>query len=122
METQTRFGDGVTYCYSDLEGGNVFEHKCPMGQAPQTLTIAGVTLFRDYAAEQGGHRSGDAWADTASWALGVHPLDRLEAEKDASARGVPTQFNENGDPVITSASHFKKLYRAYGMHDKRAYY
>jgi hypothetical protein len=67
-------------------------------------------------------RVADAWVDHASWALGVHPLDRKEAEKDAAARGVPTKFNENGDPMIRSASHFKKLYRAYGLIDKQSYY
>lgn len=67
-------------------------------------------------------RVANAWVDHASWAMGVHPLDRLEAEKDAAACGVPTQFNENGDPMITGAAHFKKLYRALGAHDKQAYY
>lgn len=88
----------------------------------RTVRLVDYSTMRVVAQSPPRERVADAWVDHASWAMGVHPMDRKAAEADAAARGVPTQFNEDGDPIIRNASHFKRLYRAYGMHDKQAYY
>lgn len=98
----------ATYVYSDLNGGPVWEHQCKMGDAPKELVIAGVTLHRDYAAEQGSQRSGDIWTDFVSTSRGVS-LRQLDAAKKLDAElGVPTDYVVRGPvalPHFTSKAH-----------------
>jgi len=61
-------------------------------------------------------------ASAANWplcsdAVGVHPSQRREAYEDSIKRGVPTEFNEQGQAVFTSRQHRKRYCRAIGYHD-----
>ena len=49
--------------------------------------------------------------------MGVQPEQIEEATKDAQNRGVPTQFDSQGDAIFTDRSHRKKFLKAYGAHD-----
>ena len=48
-------------------------------------------------------------------ALAVHPTQVAEAVADAKHKGVPTRFEADGRPVITSRAHQKAYLRAYGF-------
>lgn len=109
------------YLYTSADGRTI-ERWFPMGQARKRVVEDGRVFRRDLRAEQCGHRSGDPWTDHESWAMGVHPLDREEAMRVAREGGVPTHYNEDGNPIITSASHQRKLMRLLGMHNKQSYY
>ena len=55
-------------------------------------------------------------------ALGVHPLDVAQAEADAKAKGVQTEFLADGRAVLTDRAHRKKYLKAYGFHDRKGGY
>lgn len=52
-----------------------------------------------------------------SAAMGVQPEQREEATKDATKRGVPTEFDSRGDAIFTGRDHRRKFLKAYGAHD-----
>jgi len=54
-----------------------------------------------------------AWP-IASEALAVHPDQIPEAMETAKAKGVPTSFDANGRPIMTSPGHFKQYAKAHG--------
>lgn len=102
------------------------EWFCAIGQAPRSVWSGGCLFERDYRAERGAC-SGDVdpWPNHKAMSLACHPLDKYEFERDASRRGVPTEFG--GDepmlmPQFRSAGHKKKYLRAYGLVDYDAYY
>ena len=106
----------TVYCFSDLEGGSVWERAYPMGKAPESITIAGVKLFRDIKAEHSGQRSGDAWTDYTSITRGV-PLPQMKAAQKLDAElGVPTDYEVRGPmalPRMRNAEHNRKWNRAH---------
>jgi hypothetical protein len=53
-----------------------------------------------------------------SEALAVHPSQIQEAEADARQKGVPTSFDQEGRPIMTSSRHFRAYARAYGFRHK----
>lgn len=116
----------ATFCYSF--GDRLLEWKCPMGKAPKALLACCVLFERDFRAELPSvpkdpwKQCADAWVNHQSMALGVHPLDRKAWMDDAKARGVPTYFNEDGNPEFRRSGDKKKYRKAYKIHDKLAYY
>ena len=62
------------------------------------------------------------WKPLHSVALGVHPAQITEAVADAKAKGVPTEFDTEGDPVFTSRRHRKEYLKAYGFRDRNGGY
>lgn len=57
-----------------------------------------------------------------SVALAVQPGQVAEAAADAAARGVPTDFTPEGEPILRDRDHKKRYLRAYGMYDRDAGY
>lgn len=53
-----------------------------------------------------------------SESLAVHPLDVQAASDHAKMHGVPTRFEADGRPVITSRAHQKALLKTLGFHNK----
>lgn len=51
-------------------------------------------------------------------ALAVHPSQVAEAVADAKKKGVPTRFEADGRPIITSRAHQKQYLKAYGFHNR----
>ncbi|HLA86016.1 MAG TPA: hypothetical protein VJL29_14585 [Thermoguttaceae bacterium] len=103
----------TTYCYSNLKGGNVFEHSCKMGKAPATLTIAGVTLHRDFKAEQGGKWGRKDWYNHWSMSLGVtDPATGTAFKKKCAAAGVAEpkfRMGDSGQVLVENERHAKQL-------------
>ena len=72
-------------------------------------------VFPDVVEPAPGPCSLSAVPPNVSDALAVHPLRCEEAEADARAKGVPTEFErEFGRPVFTSREHQKRYLKAYG--------
>ena len=63
---------------------------------------------------------GGGWPQ-ASWALASPGNEKQEAEFLAS-RGVPTEFDGKGRPVLRDRRPRADVLRAYGMHDRDAGY
>lgn len=58
----------------------------------------------------------------ASYAIGGHPDDRIRMMKEASDKGVPTEFDREGDAVFTSPRHRQRYCKAMGYYDRNAGY
>jgi hypothetical protein len=54
--------------------------------------------------------------------VGVNPDERVAAMEEAKKLGVPTYFNEDGDPYFESRSHENKYLKATGHYHKNAGY
>ena len=78
-------------------------------------------MVRDFHAESGRQYHGDIWP-MASYAAGVHPKQIPEMKKFDREHGVPTDYTEEGDPVLTSPSHRRKYCQAHGLFDRNAGY
>jgi len=55
-------------------------------------------------------------------AAGVHPDLRHQAMEACEAAGVPTFYNENGDPVWTDQKHRREHCKAIGLADRNCGY
>jgi putative FmdB family regulatory protein len=80
----------------------------------------GEKTERDFIGEQSGvvHVPGN-WP-MKSDAMAVHPDQIGEAQESSVRKGVPTQFDRDGRPILTSAAHRKKFCEAYGYWAKNA--
>lgn len=56
----------------------------------------------------------------ASSALGVYPDDVPNRMAFDKAKGVPTEYNSEGDPVMRDKKHRREYCRAHGVHDRNA--
>jgi len=112
----------MIYCYLCPACGHTEDVMKPMSKVdrPELCPKDQFVMVRDFGAEAGSHKPGN-WPMT-SVAAGVAPDQAVEAAVDASAMGVPTEFNSQGDAVFTSAKHRKDFCRAYGMHDRNGGY
>jgi hypothetical protein len=68
----------------------------------------------------GGH-SPSCWP-MVSEAMAVHPKRVEEAIANARAKGVPTDFDPMGRPILVSRAHRKAYNHAYGVHDNNGGY
>lgn len=111
------------YCYR--KGERVAERFFPIGTAPQTIRLKGDVLHRDLVAE---HRKGkcpanvDPVAGSTSTALAVPPQYRGKAMARAKELGVPTFFNERGEPVWESRGHRKRFCERIEVYDMNGGY
>ena len=109
----------MTYCYSF--GEMVLEFDAPFGKPPKALYVSGMIFERDKRAEIAPRERADAWVNHESVAMGCHPDDRELFMRDAKEKGVPTYFNERGNPEFRSKAHWDKYRRACGFVDKQGY-
>lgn len=65
---------------------------------------------------------GEKWRrGVESNAMGVHPSQRQEAMAEAERVGVPTHFNEKGNPVFHDRGHWKRYMKAHNFVDLDSY-
>ena len=62
------------------------------------------------------------WKPIVSDALAVHPDQVAEATEHAKKMGVPTDFQPDGRPILTSRSHRRAYLKTYGFHDREGGY
>ena len=87
---------------------------------------AGKILYRHIIAVEGGGRNRRE-KTIAKWpihseACAVHPSQRQELMDFLASKGVPTEVDEHGCPVYTSAKHRKKACEARGFFDRNGGY
>ena len=58
------------------------------------------------------------WKPMVNEVLAVHPDQVKEAIESARAKGVPTDFKADGQPVFTSRAHYKEYCEKYGFYNK----
>jgi hypothetical protein len=93
----------------------IVEVVCAMCDAPplgKEFDLGrGRVGFRDLAAEDPQTRRPSCWP-MKSVALGVGEHERVAAMKEAAELGVPTDFNKEGDAILTSPTHKRRLNQA----------
>lgn len=53
-----------------------------------------------------------------SWSMGCHPNQRREMSDFLAGQGCPTEVAPDGDLVIRSQGHQRKVHKALGVYDK----
>lgn len=86
---------------------------CPCGKS---------VAHRSMRLEHGGRRCLAGNWPRSSMAMAVHPSQRNEAAARAAAVGVPTDFNDSGEPVFRAQSHQNEYMKAFGYRDLDAGY
>lgn len=114
------------YCYSNERGDREVLYF-PMGKAPKTVKINGLTATRDFRAEQCPKKdphgvTPGGWPRESEIAFGVHPKQRKQFADKCKRLGVPTHITERGNAILESPSHQKRLAKALGMYDRAAWY
>jgi hypothetical protein len=113
-----------TYCYRCPNCDSTFEKNTSIREMKRELPCGcGRTLHLDLAAmnpsvgvrESRGRSQAYPYA---SYAMGVHPKQLPEAREQLARAGVSTDFTPDGDPIITSRAHRRKVMKAVGMHDR----
>lgn len=113
-----------TYCYSAEKNGRLIlaaERIFPMGEAPPSIIVNGLEAKRDYRAERVAVPPTAGWPMEPCFASGVHPNQAQELCNYLEERGVPTEVNNEGDPIYRSATHRRKVLAARGMHDRSSF-
>ncbi len=113
------------YIYQCPECGKVQEVLMGMTDPhPETTDCqCGKSVARrSIRMEQAGrHCLSGNWPKT-SLAMAVHPSQRGEAAANAAAVGVPTEFNERGEPTFSGQHHQNEYMKAFGYRDLDAGY
>lgn len=109
------------YCYTNDKGETV-ERVYRIGKQPKAIYVQGVLHHRDISAEHGGFQDTPGTYPKASFNMGNHPSQRQELASYLEAKGVPTEVNIHGDPVLRSRGHRRDVMKALGMFDRDAGY
>ncbi len=110
-----------TYLYR-TEDDVVHAHVCPVGKAPETLTVDGVVAKRSIVDEHSGHHDTNANYPMKCEASGVFPSQIAEAQNILKVQGTSAEYTPDGRPIYTSAIHRKACLRAMGLYDRNGGY
>lgn len=91
------------------------------GQPVEPESEGAFRAKRDWMEEAPGVPSDSAWP-MHSYALGVRPEQRMEAQEHSRDIGVPTEFDRKGDAVFRNRKHRKRYCKAAGFFDRDAGY
>ena len=110
----------MTYCYS-CECGNKTEKNVPMSDFAKTVECekCGKLMGIDPAAQKCKTPGASCWP-MESDAMGVHPAQAKEYSDYLKEKGVPTEINSDGNPVLTSRHHRKLVCAATDTYDRNA--
>lgn len=110
----------MTFWY-ETPDETVHQRQFPMGGAPLTISVDGVTAKRSYRAESKGGKSTRGWPITC-YASGVNANQAQDLRDEFKRINVPTEVTPDGDPVYTDAAHRRRALKARGFHDRASYY
>ena len=114
-----------TYCYR-IDGTNelheeiwsIAEKALREGKGGKITLRDGRTATRDMVAEQGFQTHSDSGWPINSDAMAVSPTQISTATEHARARGVLTDFDRKGRPILTSPAHRKRYMKSRGFFDR----
>ena len=112
----------MTYCYA-CKCGNKTEHSMPMSDFSKTIVCekCGNLMGIDLVAQQYKTPGTSCWP-MESDAMGVHPAQAKEYSDYLREKGVPTEVNTEGNPILTSRHHRKLVCAATDTYDRNAGY
>ena len=117
-----------TYCFKLESDGTPLEFTCSvadmeaMANRDGSFSLPQGKARRDYEAEHGGAKCGQAgwpmWSDGA----GVHPAQANDTMEYLRSRGVSAEINSEGQVKMESQSHRRRVLKALGLHDRNGGY
>jgi hypothetical protein len=111
-----------SYTYKCPACESVKEVVRPMSDdSPVLCEKDAFVMHRDFKTDFGKQLHADIYP-YPSTALGVHPDEIKHRMAFDAAKGVPTEYNSEGDPIMRSKSHRRAFCRAHGVHDRNAGY
>jgi hypothetical protein len=107
----------------DRKSGIIIETTPPAEKAVCDEISKSLKPLKKILESRGGRasRSASLWPRYGTF-VGVNPDERVAAMEEAKKLGVPTYFNEDGDPYFESRSHENKYLKATGHYHKNAGY
>lgn len=108
------------YSYRSTEG-KLHEKIFPIGTAPKTIVVSGVTAVRSFQDDMS-CVSGKAGWPLECIASGVNAEQGRELSKHLADSGIPTHVTADGNPVYTSSAHRRRALNARGLFDKNSFY
>jgi hypothetical protein len=115
------------YCYTDADGNEVdvsmtyreMRSRHDNANADGSITMDnGQRLFRDMGREIASVKDTPGNWPMESDAAGCHPEQRMDYMKHMASRGVPTEYNAEGQAIFTSRSHRRAALKVLGLVDK----
>jgi hypothetical protein len=115
-----------TYCYQ-LPSGEIREEDFPIGTAPTAVRFGDGEMGERCVNAEWKRPTRELRGVTRGWpiesfSMGVNPVDRFTAMKDAAAHGVPTEFNKAGNPLMRDMMHQRKFNKYMKAHNKDGYF
>ena len=112
----------MIYCYI-CQCGNKTEKNVPMSEFAEHIVCdkCGKLMGIDLRAQHCKTPKPSCWP-MESDAMGVHPAQAKEYSDFLRERGVPTEINADGNPILTSRHHRKLVCAATGQYDRNAGY
>lgn len=98
------------------------------GQSMAVILADGTECFYDLQATRKAWYGGNRGIETAgnypmaSYALGIDPSEVAEYTAKDNAAGVPTEYNNDGEPIFTSKKHRRDYCHAHNVHDRNGGY
>lgn len=118
-----------TYCFVEPKSGHTMELTMSISEMERQsdgdyLQWGGTLWKRHYQSEMNATtESGCAAWPMKSDAAGVHPEQAVDFMKDASKKGVPTEFDtRTGQAIFSNRAHRSNYLKAMGMHDRNGGY
>jgi hypothetical protein len=112
------------YDYQDVYG-QVHELEFPIGTAPDACYMDSAYVVQVPFARRAQPKEfrgvSRGWP-IESFSMGVHPDDRFAAMEDAAAHGVPTHYNENGNPEMRNMLHQRRFNKYMKAHNKDSFF
>lgn len=108
------------YTYTNEHGSKVVYSN--MDDRPEFVMIGGERAYRDWSAMKKQGRPSRRGYPMHSWALAVQPEEIEEFKEAAKRDGVPTDFDDEGCPILTSREHRRKYLKHRHMYDKHDWY
>jgi len=113
----------MIYIYT-CKCGNQTEKNLLLSKFKKTCECdkCGERMGINIKAQQSNRRTtAGAWPMTSD-AMGVHPAQAKEYADYLRMKGVPTEINADGNPILTSRNHRKRVCAATGQYDRNAGY
>ena len=113
----------MTYCYA-CECGRKIEKNVPMSDFAKTIKCkkCGKLMGINPAAQHRHRPSTSSCWPQESDAMGVHPAQAKEYSDYLREKGVPTEVNSEGNPILTSRGHRKRVCAVTQTYDRNAGY
>lgn len=114
----------MTYCFICDSCGTKIEYQLPVSERKKEIVCANCSklMRRDIVAEHSGRPDTPSNWPQESDAMGVHPAQAKKYSDYLRDKGVPTEINSDGNPILTSQHHRKRVCAATDTYDRNAGY